>query len=203
MTNKRIIAIGILTAVFSSTSYFWFDIPLARFFYSSQSWWTEVFFEIVTRLGESQWYLVSTAVIFIYCRRKYEMIAFKSLYIFSSIAASGIIVTILKTVLGRFRPSMLFKQELYGFDFFQTGYNYLSFPSGHSATALSLMVALAILLPKLRYLLLFLGLLIAFSRVAIVSHYLSDVCMGAYIGGSIALGVYDAGFRKKVVYHAP
>jgi membrane-associated phospholipid phosphatase len=61
---------------------------------------------------------------------------------------------------------------------------YLSFPSGHSASALAIFVVLALLV-KNRWLALFLliaGFAVAFSRVYLSQHFMADIFAGALIG---------------------
>jgi membrane-associated phospholipid phosphatase len=59
----------------------------------------------------------------------------------------------------------------------------LSFPSGHSATAIALAISLSLVYPKGRYLFAFFGTLACFQRIYVGAHYLSD-CIG---GVAIAL----------------
>jgi len=61
-----------------------------------------------------------------------------------------------------------------------------SFPSGHTATALALAVALSWLYPRGRNLFWTFALLAAFQRIASGSHHLSDTLVGATIGIVVA-----------------
>jgi undecaprenyl-diphosphatase len=61
-----------------------------------------------------------------------------------------------------------------------------SFPSGHTMTAFSVVLALSYFYPTLEGMLLFVALSIAVSRVALGMHFLSDVLAGMVLG--VALG---------------
>jgi membrane-associated phospholipid phosphatase len=60
-------------------------------------------------------------------------------------------------------------------------------PSGHAATAFAAGVAVGLVHPRLRWPLALLAALIAFSRVWLGVHYLSDVLVGSALGTAIAL----------------
>jgi len=68
-----------------------------------------------------------------------------------------------------------------------------SFPSGHAATAFAAATVVAILAPRLRVPALVLAALIAFSRVYLGVHFLSDVLAGAVLGIGVGLLVSAVG----------
>jgi len=140
--------------------------------------------EIVTAFGKSTVYLVMSFFLFLFFRfyRKKEVPANQSLFIFLSVALSGIFVDIIKWIFGRYRPVMLFEKELYGFSFFETGYEWTSFASGHTVTAFSMAVAFSILYPKGKIFFFTMAVSVAASRIILLSHYLSDVIFATYIG---------------------
>ena len=97
------------------------------------------------------------------------------------------VVRFMKIFFGRARPK-------YGgeFTFFSFDSHYNSFPSGHSADAFVSGVFLYYLLKyskysKYRFLPLVYALMIAFSRVVVSAHYMSDAVAGMAIG---TLGAY-------------
>lgn len=180
------------------TSYVFFDLPIAIYIHSLKNGSVNKVFKIITELGRSGWILIPSFLIFIIFRRKKEKFAQWALYLFCAVAISGIIVDIIKVIIGRFRPKIYFRDGLYGFDFFHIDYEYLSFPSGHSATALSAMIAFSIFWPKFRIHFLFAGVVIALSRVVINSHYLSDVLIGSLIGALTSILLYHLYFKGKI-----
>jgi len=176
----------ILLAAFllaSALSYFFLDIPAAHWGRTLDRSVLDIL-EIITGFGKSTAYLVVSFILFVFFRfiRKRDIFASQSMFVFASVAVSGIIADIVKWIAGRYRPVMLFNEGLYGFSFFQAGYEVNSFVSGHTVTAFSLALALSYLYPKYRFLFFPAAVAIAASRVLLSVHYLSDVIFGAYIG---------------------
>ena len=163
--------------------YYFFDRPLAAFCRNLSPQFVDLF-QIVTIFGVSTWYLVGSALLFLYFRHiaHRRILADRMLYLFSAVAASGLIAIALKWLAGRWRPKVFIPEGLYGFHFFGVGYEQTSFPSGHAATVCSLAFVLSSMLPRCRWLLYGFAVLVCASRVVIVSHYASDVVMGAYVG---------------------
>jgi len=169
-------------------SYFFFDVPIALLCRGLDKGITD-FFGIITEFGISTWYLVGSFglfLIFSFVHRK-KVYASRALFLFASIAVSGIIANIIKVILGRYRPEMLFEKGLYGlnllhFSFDNFSYEFTSFPSGHTATTFSLAWTLSLFFPRARILLICFAFFVGASRVIITSHYLSDAVGGAYVG---------------------
>jgi membrane-associated phospholipid phosphatase len=164
-------------------SYFFFDVPITLFCKGLDRSVTD-FFGLITEFGISTWYLVGSFGIFLIFSfvRPQKLYAHRALFLFASIAVSGIVANIIKVIIGRYRPEMLFEKGLYGFNFFNYAHGLTSFPSGHTATTFSLAFALSIFFPRYRTLLFCFALAVGASRVIITSHYLSDVVGGAYVG---------------------
>ena len=68
-----------------------------------------------------------------------------------------------------------------------------SFPSGHATVAFAGATVLALAVPRLRWPLLALAALIAFSRVYVGVHYPLDILAGAVLGVAIGLAVHHSG----------
>jgi membrane-associated phospholipid phosphatase len=102
--------------------------------------------------------------------------------LFSAIAVSGILVDVLKVIVGRPRPKLLFSSGSYEFSWIGLNADHWSFPSGHAATAAALATALWCLWPQPVLFYVIGAALIAASRVVMGAHYLSDVIMGAFVG---------------------
>lgn len=64
-----------------------------------------------------------------------------------------------------------------------------SFPSGHAVTAFAAASAVGVLAPRLRWPLLALAALVAFSRVYLGVHFWLDVVAGAALGAALGTGV--------------
>ncbi|MGD0623906.1 MAG: phosphatase PAP2 family protein [Thermodesulfobacteriota bacterium] len=168
---------------FVVVSYFFLDVPIALLCKRLDRGVTD-FFGIITEFGISTWYLIGSFglfLIFSFVHRQ-KMYASRALFLFASIAVSGIIANIIKVILGRYRPEMFFEKGLYGLNFFNFSHGFTSFPSGHTATTFSLAWTLSLFFPRARILLICFAFLVGASRVIITSHYLSDAVGGAYVG---------------------
>ena len=116
-------------------------------------------------------------------------------FVFVAVAGAGLVGDILKLVFGRARPKLLFADGIFGFTWGAGHADYWSFPSGHAITIAALAVALYLLGPRGRALYLAAALLVTASRIVITAHYLSDVVMGAAIGGVAAWATWR-GFAR-------
>jgi membrane-associated phospholipid phosphatase len=76
-----------------------------------------------------------------------------------------------------------------------------SFPSGHTATIFGLVVFFSLLSGRknVSVLLLIIGLLVGYSRIYLLQHFLIDVTVGAILGTTTALLVYSVFAHRKYV----
>ncbi|GAB1430793.1 phosphatase PAP2 family protein [Ignavibacteria bacterium] len=184
MNSAKKWLLPIAAIIFCGICIWQIDLPLAVFFNSIAGIWPIRFFEIITDAGDSVWTLAPSLIITLVFWKLKRQIALQSLFMFASVAGSGIAVNILKITICRYRPVKFFENGLYGFDFFAFAIDFgrNSFPSGHSATAISATVALGLIFPRFRILFWSAGALVAFCRAAICKHYLGDVIAGGLIG---------------------
>jgi undecaprenyl-diphosphatase len=110
--------------------------------------------------------------------------------LFLAIAAPGLVVSIVKRIVGRARP-LVANEDVFLYKFFLWRVEYASFPSGHATTAFAAAVALGVLWPRLRPLFWAYAVVIALSRVIVTAHFPSDVAAGAIAGAVGALLVRD------------
>ncbi|MCZ6743723.1 MAG: phosphatase PAP2 family protein, partial [Alphaproteobacteria bacterium] len=185
------------------------DRPLALWFHRLDAGWHE-FFKALSDLGAAGAYLVITFVAFAALRlaarierfkaragalKAYSMVA---AFIFSTVAASGILINLMKVLFGRGRPKLLFRDELYGFDWFRLDADFHSFPSGHAQTITALMVALFILFPRFGVAYLVIGAAIAISRAVVNAHYMGDIVAGAYAAAVMTIWVHSVFARSGI-----
>lgn len=185
--------------LFCALSYVAFDKPLALALKQSVTPHTEGFFKTITVLGDATAYLVVAAVLMLVLRtmahgsirnidfQRYRAYGRSALYAFLVMASSGLLVNLLKYLIGRVRPRHLFEQGLYGFEPLNTQWGMNSFPSGHSQAIFAAMMALFFIYPRYDAAYLLLAFLIALSRIMITVHYLSDTVMGAWIAIAAAV----------------
>ena len=155
----------------------------------------------VSTLGEGGWYLVPSLLVFMIARFivRRPAIAARGLFVFLGVALAGLAADILKVLIGRSRPWVLFWEGAYDFWPLQLNADYQSFPSGHAACAAAAALTLAVIAPRYRVQLLLAGLLVALTRVVIVAHYLSDVVAGAALAWLVVLTVQRAFARHGVL----
>ncbi len=136
---------------------------------------------VLTHLGEVPWSLGPPALVFLVARYVLRRpgLATRALFVFASVAASGLLVDVVKALVGRARPGLWLDDGIYGFFFLRLSTVYQSFPSGHTACATGACFALAALAPCYRLRLMAAGLLIGLTRVVVTAHYLSDVLCAA------------------------
>jgi lipid A 4'-phosphatase len=194
--GKRLALWAALTALAVLLSALFLDRPAALFFHA-QSDWLHAIFRFITRFGVSTGYLVGAAVAFVALRVAARMKRFAALadriaaysalpvFFFASVAASGLAVDIVKVVAGRARPKLLFSNGDYFFGWWGAQSDFWSFPSGHTANAVAVALALSMIWPQCRTLAAIFAVLVATSRIVITAHYVSDVVMGAFLAFAI------------------
>jgi membrane-associated phospholipid phosphatase len=170
----------------------WIDRPLATYFRDHDG--TRPFFALIGPFGLALPYLIVCGIAFAALRwggnlppleaRAGQMrrAARIPALIFAAIALSGIAVDLLKVIVGRPRPKLLFASGTYEFSWIGLGADHWSFPSGHAATGAALATALWYFWPRPLLFYAIGAALVAASRVVMGAHYFSDVVMGAVIG---------------------
>lgn len=174
-------------AIFLATAcivicYLYIDIPVAVFFHPYQETPVTFVARFFTKFGEAQWYLVPSLLLGGILWNIRRDIASRAFYLFTTVAFSGIAVTVLKPLFSRARPKMYFMEDLYGFYLGRFAESYQSFPSGHATVFFSTCAALAVLLPRWRAPLLVTASLFSATRVVLQMHFVSDLIAGALLG---------------------
>ncbi len=164
-------------------SYEFLDLPAARFSATADYRIKEIF-ELITRLGVSTPYLVAAFAGFIFFRfiKRNEILANAAVFLFIAVALSGLANDLIKVLVGRSRPGLLFTQGIYGFKPLTHQYYYASFPSGHANTIAALCYGLSVVTARFKYIWLIIALAVMASRVIVGAHFPSDVIFGAYLG---------------------
>ncbi|SHF46444.1 phosphatase PAP2 family protein [Devosia limi] len=159
--------------------------------------WRAPFF-FITDYGLSDWILIPSMLVFllarlamILLRRLPRLAAFEvslvSGFIFLGVAMPGLFVAIVKRLIGRGRPDEFEASGQFAFHHIVNAWNFQSFPSGHTTTAIAFAFAMGFLMPRLFPWLLALGVAAGISRVPVGMHYPTDVFGGLIVG---MLGAY-------------
>ena len=171
------------------------DQEVIRWSKAHQQPWLKPVSAFITDFGVATGWLVGSLGLWLYWRykAKKEVWADRARFFFISVAATGLAVLPLKLLFGKARPKLLFREELYGFQWFSTpnAYTLQSFPSGHTTTAFAVATALALLFPRFALLFYAGALLVGLSRIGVLAHYPSDVAAGAVLGTVLTLLLYN------------
>lgn len=141
-----------------------------------------------TNLGKSGVYLTVAGLTWLACalyrhetldcsrRRQLVPMQRASGFAFALIALSGLITNLIKPLLGRARPKLYEQEGAFAFVPFSLDSAHASMPSGHAGTICSLAVLLCLFSPRwARVPIIALAGYLAFTRVIIKAHYLSDI----------------------------
>ncbi len=188
----RIGTAGAATTILVAVSIESVDRPLALFLHTRDAD-LHAAFELIGRLGEAWSWLLFFALAFAGLhwggelpRLRPVIVPMRALsaipaFLFASIAASGLVVDVMKIGLGRLRPKLLFRSDLYGFTWLSWRPDHWSFPSGHTATIVALFSALWWLWPQHLLFYVLAAMIVAGSRVVVGAHYPSDLIAGALV----------------------
>lgn len=189
--GNRLLIAGVITAVVVAALMTWVDVPLALYFNGYRDTWWADFFDTITNFANGAiWYTVAVLGIGVaYIRHKRtapnpdafmkELRAW--LFMIVSMATSGTFVNVVKLAVGRERPRLLFRDGTTGFHPFGLDLTDCGFPSGHTQSIWSAMLALSFIYPPLRPLFFTVAVLISASRIVIGAHYAGDVAAGFYV----------------------
>ncbi len=188
----RLGAAAVATTILIVVSIESVDRPLALFLHARDAD-LHALFDLIGRLGEAWGWLLLFALAFAGLhwggelpRLRPIVVPMRTLsalpaFLFASIAASGLVVDVMKIGFGRLRPKLLFRSDLYGFTWLGWRPDHWSFPSGHTATIVALFSALWWLWPQHLLFYVLAASIVAGSRVVVGAHYPSDLMAGALV----------------------
>jgi membrane-associated phospholipid phosphatase len=165
--------------------------------------WVSRLFNTLTDFGTSDWFLVPIGLVLLAIAAlatpalshvsQLVLVAFtvRLGFVFAAIALPGLFDTIVKRLIGRARPFIGGDADPFHYLPFIWRPDYASLPSGHATNVFAALVAVGLVWPRLRAIMLIYALIIAASRVIVLAHYPSDVIAGAVVGSVGALLVRD------------
>jgi undecaprenyl-diphosphatase len=151
-------------------------------------------FDSITDFGKAGWFLWPIGLFLLamaaiaardlpeMTRRVLAALAVRLGFVFVAIALPGLIVTVLKRVIGRGRPLVDSDGGVFAFKPLVWQVDYASIPSGHATTAFAAALAIGAVWPWLRPVVWVYAVLIGVSRVVLTAHYPSDIIAGAVFG---------------------
>jgi membrane-associated phospholipid phosphatase len=187
-----------LGALLAAVLLFPFDADNIRFLRANSSGLFRLM-DSITHIGQSYWYIVPAGLIVLslglmdwstYSRKNKSRLTFlfgQAAFAFAAVALSGILVNILKFLIGRPRPRLLDTTDALQFQPFSIDSAFLSFPSGHATTLGAVAMILILWWPRLWAPLLLAGLVLASTRIVAQAHYPSDVVIGFALGSLYTL----------------
>ena len=159
---------------------FYFDAVVQAWMTQHQSTGVRNFMRAVSRFGDWQEHvglgLILLGVAY-FRRNKKWMRIFAAMIL--ACALAGAAARVIKISTGRARPDV---QTDAGWNGPRFSYRYNAFPSGHTVASTAFFATLALASWRIGLGFLFIPLLIAFSRMYIAAHYLSDVVCASFIG---------------------
>ena len=117
-------------------------------------------------------------------------------HIIFSIILSGLVLHLLKYILGVSRPKYFFDYNYERYNFFNIEHNVNSLPSGHTQAAFTIAVLFILYFNKYNLFFILLAILIGISRIFMSAHFPSDLIMGAYIGSVFPIILYNLKFKN-------
>ena len=151
-------------------------------------------FDQVTHFGKSFWFLVPIALALAamallaspalapMSRRVLAAIAVRLGFLFLAIGLPGLVLTVVKRLIGRARPLVEGSADPFIYRPFGWSVEYSSLPSGHAIDSFAAAMAIGLLWPRIRPLMWTYAVVIAVSRVVLTAHFPSDVLAGAVAG---------------------
>lgn len=174
--------------------------------------WVRAAFEQITNLGLSGWFLYPLGFLLLllaaatsprlphFAQGVLVALAARFGFLFVAIGAPSLFVTIAKRIIGRARPYVGGHDNPFLYQPFIWRPEYASMPSGHSATAAAVAIAVGALWPRTRGIMWLYVLTIMFSRIAVIAHHPSDVLAGALVGTVGALLVRRAFAARHLAF---
>ena len=179
-------------------SFIYLDRPIAYYFHDLDLQQRLPILNWITLLGFGWLYIVTLPLVALFFRYQYtnKKWEIRAWFLFVCVLFPTIICFVLKGMLGRSRPELLFSDHYYGFYGPSYHASWLSFPSGHTTTIMGFVFGLGVLFPRYCWAFILSGLMVASSRILLTQHYLSDVLVASYLA-LLEVGLFVGWLRRK------
>jgi membrane-associated phospholipid phosphatase len=197
LLNLRLVIAGILVGSMAIVSVVLFDGPLAEYFKPQFGSGLHVFAAQLTDVAKAgPYFAISIAIAVLgFVAGKIQKSrsqawtevrrwGFQALMAF---LFSGVLVQLLKHLIGRKRPYAVESLSPHEFHLFTANYEFHSMPSGHSQVMFTAATILWLIWPKGGIVWFVTAGLIALTRVITLNHWMSDVLVGAYVGIAVTM----------------
>lgn len=207
--GRLYVALAILVLIAAATLV---DAPVA--------WWAKSLpgpvrgiFEIITRAGTSDWFLIPALVIAPLAwlvarlvsgkraRALFTDLAAATIFMFVGTALPGLAANLVKRLVGRSRPVGLEDFGIFHFEPLSSDWRFQSFPSGDTTTIFAIAVVVSCLSPRLRIWAFGFAALVGLSRIMVGMHFPSDVLGGLFLGTISAYAVRNVWLARGWIFH--
>jgi len=203
LVSKMHQALLALTTFVGVICFYYVDKPLSTYFCSHPNISHSKLMHGLTDLGLGGPYIVGLLLLCLWFWYSKHHQAFKqSLYVFISMLSAALVVDTLKIIFSRARPKLFFNGGIYGFQWFHLHAKYWSFPSGHTTVLMSVAISISLLYPRYRKFLLPMAVILSFTRVVVLAHYLSDIIAATVVSALVVTALkekYDQGAFDKFI----
>ncbi len=143
----------------------------------------DIVMPIITYIGSFSFATAICVVYFFIPLITFKVIAIKTA---SSLILSSLIARLIKITVNRIRPYILINN----LNIKKIGIDNYSFPSGHTTSAFSIAVMLALFFPHIAVITVGIAFLVGVSRMYLGVHYPTDVLVGMLLGTFSSFVVY-------------
>ncbi|MDB5360204.1 MAG: phosphatase family protein [Rhodospirillales bacterium] len=201
---------GAATLIAIAVSVAWIDRPLALYFKADDDRLVH-WFQWITQFGLGLGWLVSSGLAALglwalamrpqagAMRERFLAWALVPGFIFLSVLTSGLVANLIKILVGRTRPKLLFADGSFALTGLSFRSDHWSFPSGHVSNVAGLAAALTMLWPRHVAAYALFVALIALSRIGTTQHFLSDTIGAAFIATLVTAYIRGVFTRSGLV----
>lgn len=208
MSIYKVGFIILASAILVCISYFYFDRQLVDAMHSANARQYH-FLHYIQQLPEPLLYLAPLGISFSFIQDRRKRVNKTMRYTFTAgvaiLIASGIKI-LLKFCFGRYWPDTFKENNVsylcdgaYGFNPFNWGVQYDSFPSGHMITMVTFSIVTMAFYPNVKWVCIPVCTLVALGLLILYYHFLGDVIAGTAIGWLMGNGAMTFAKKRQLV----